>query len=57
VTIPEDFRERMRMYILQEALGMIHFLDRTGQAAVKQHAIDVLDELTANKGVIASLLA
>jgi fructosamine-3-kinase len=57
VALPDDFRERLRMYLLQEALGMIHFLGRTGQEDAKQHAIDVLDELSANCGVMARLLA
>ncbi len=56
VPLPKDFNERMKLYILKEALGMVNFFHSIKDEEAKRHAITILEELTKNKGVIPDLL-
>lgn len=57
VSLPSDFNKIMKLYILNEALGMINFFYKINDNNAKKHAVQVLKELTEDKGVIAQLLS
>ncbi len=56
IDLPSDFSDRMRLYIFKEALGMVHFFNKVGQKKAEIHAINVLDELVNETGVIKDLI-
>jgi fructosamine-3-kinase len=56
VPIPSDFNERMRLYLLKESLGMIHFFHSIDKPQYRNHAIKCLEELINKQGVIGHLI-
>ncbi len=56
IEIPSDFSDRLKLYIFKEALGMVYFFNKVGQKSAEAHAIQILNELADNNGVIVDLI-
>jgi len=56
VSLPANFNDVMTLYIIREACGMVNFFNKIKDYKTRDEAIDVLNNLVHDKGVISVLL-